>query len=113
MGFLFVLAGLGAVLGGFTLFAGMLLTKSAPQEAASAAMAVGFAVVPYVLARAVQLYLAAEQAKKHNADVLDRLDRLCRSQDQSNSMPLTAPSSAPADPPAKPFKAESVWNGLG
>ena len=46
-------AALGALAGGFELYVGMNMATSAPQQAASAAMACSYAILPYVLARAV------------------------------------------------------------
>jgi hypothetical protein len=44
----------GALVGGGVAIAGINSAHSAPQEAAAAGMAVAVAVIPYVLARAVQ-----------------------------------------------------------
>jgi hypothetical protein len=52
MTFLWVLTIIGSVLGGLTLFASIVFTSGAPQQGALAAVAVGFAVIPYCLARA-------------------------------------------------------------
>lgn len=49
---LWLLALVGALLGGLLLFASFLLNQSAPQQAAAAGIAVGLAAIPYVLARA-------------------------------------------------------------
>lgn len=43
----------GALIGGFLVMTTMFAAKSAPQEAAGYAMACAFAVVPYVLVRAI------------------------------------------------------------
>lgn len=48
------LAAVGAFIGGFEFFSAMTKAQSAPQQAAGAAMALCWAVLPYVLARAVQ-----------------------------------------------------------
>jgi hypothetical protein len=53
MKFFFLLAALGAVVAFFSLI-GAGLENSAPKQAAAAAIAIGWAVVPYVLARAVE-----------------------------------------------------------
>jgi len=47
-----VLTLVGAAIGGVTFFSGMLQARSAPQEAAAAAFAIGWAVLPYVWTRA-------------------------------------------------------------
>lgn len=44
---------LGSLLGGFILFSGIAEARSAPQQAAAAAMGAACAVIPYCLARAV------------------------------------------------------------
>lgn len=54
MKFCYVLTFLGAVVGFVVLVVTVLFADSAPKEAAGAATAVGWAVVPYVLARAVE-----------------------------------------------------------
>jgi ABC-type Mn2+/Zn2+ transport system permease subunit len=41
-----------SLIGGLYFIAGLLMSKSAPQEAATGACAVAFAVIPYCLARA-------------------------------------------------------------
>jgi hypothetical protein len=47
------LAALGSLIGGIVFFATAIAPNaSAPQEAAGAALAIGFAVLPYVFARA-------------------------------------------------------------
>lgn len=113
MPFFYGLAVLGAVIGGFTLFTGMVLTKSAPQEAAAAAMAVGFAVVPYVLMRVVQLNAQDKMQRQAHADLAEQMERLIAAQKGGAAAGGTGAASAPVEPPAKPFKAGSAWNGLG
>ena len=54
---------LGAILGGIELLA-LGGAESAPQQAAGAAMACGYAVVPYVLARAIQALADAENHQR-------------------------------------------------
>jgi len=46
------LAGLGSLVGGVMFFFALLTSNGAPQQAAGAALALGFAVLPYVFARA-------------------------------------------------------------
>jgi hypothetical protein len=43
---------LGSLIGGVVFFFALLTSNGAPQEAAGAALAIGFAVLPYVFARA-------------------------------------------------------------
>ncbi len=45
-------AGAGAVTGGYSALFGLAEAESSPQQAAAAAVAAAFAVVPYVVARA-------------------------------------------------------------
>lgn len=52
--FLWVLTVLGSLLGGLGLVASLLIVQGAPAQAAGAALSVGFAVVPYCLARAAE-----------------------------------------------------------
>lgn len=50
---LWILTIVGSVLGAGIVLLGMSTAKGAPQEAAAAAIGIGFAVIPYCLARAV------------------------------------------------------------
>lgn len=50
---LWILTVIGALIGGLFLFVTLISANGAPQEAAGAALALGFAAIPYVLARAV------------------------------------------------------------
>lgn len=49
---LWFLAACGVAVGGFILVTALLGSNGAPQEAAGAALGCGFAILPYVLARA-------------------------------------------------------------
>jgi hypothetical protein len=52
--FLWVLVIIGSLIGGCTLlFEGLIGAKGAPQQAAAGAIACGFAIIPYCIARAV------------------------------------------------------------
>jgi multisubunit Na+/H+ antiporter MnhE subunit len=51
--FTWVLSILGSILGAIILFFTLTTSKGAPQEAAGAAIALAFAILPYCLARAV------------------------------------------------------------
>jgi len=63
--YLWILAALGALYGAFTAIVGFNEAVSAPQQAAAAAMGAAYAVIPYVLARAVgELARADAEAKK-------------------------------------------------
>lgn len=54
MQFIWILPVLGAALGGYQLLIVHDSAQSAPQQAAGAAMACAYAVVPYVIARSIQ-----------------------------------------------------------
>lgn len=58
---------IGTLIGGFTFFDSMIAAESAPQQAAGAAMAMAWAVLPYCFARAVE--------KLGEVTVADALDR--------------------------------------
>ena len=60
---------IGALLLAFSILAG----GSAPQQAAGAAMAIGLAVIPYVLARVYQLSKQAELEEARHSAVLNAL----------------------------------------
>lgn len=51
--FLWGVTAVFSVLGGISAFLGILFAQSAPQQAAAAAIALCFCVIPYCLARAV------------------------------------------------------------
>ncbi len=69
----------GAVLGALCLVAAFVFANGAPQEAAMAAMACAFAVIPYVGWRASQIYEEALEARKFRKELLERLDALEKS----------------------------------
>lgn len=50
---LWVVVGIGSLIGGCIVIGGVALSNGAPQEAAAAAIGVACAVIPYCLARAV------------------------------------------------------------
>lgn len=52
---LYIITLISSAIGGLVMFFGLAGAKSAPQEAAAAAMGIGLAVVPYVFARCVQI----------------------------------------------------------
>lgn len=51
--FSWVLVMVGALIGSLFLMSGLLFSSGAPQEAAAAAMACAFVVIPYCFARAI------------------------------------------------------------
>ncbi len=55
MRFVFVLPLIGAIIAVLITLGTLVMTNSAPQEAAGYAMACAFAVVPYVLARSIHI----------------------------------------------------------
>ncbi len=80
--FLNIVALLGAVAGGVTLFGTFAGSKSAPQEAAGAAIAVALAVIPYVFARAVQIVVDRRSHAQNLERALDKLDAIERAVDR-------------------------------
>ena len=87
MTFLFALPIIGAVLGGLALFFGGLLASGAPQQAAAAAMAVALPVIPYVLARSVQIVTQDGVQKRQHKQLLERLDNLIAAQQTKTPEP--------------------------
>lgn len=65
---------IGAVIGALFLLASFVVANGAPQEAAMAAMASAFAVIPYVIFRVVQLTEAENERRKFQKELLERLD---------------------------------------
>ena len=70
---------IGAALGALFLMGAFVFANGAPQEAAMAAMACAFAVIPYVGWRASQIYEEALDARKFRKELLERLDALEKS----------------------------------
>lgn len=64
--FLWFLAVIGAVIGALIMFFGVSAAKSAPQEAAIAAIGIASAVIPYCLARAVAAIESMNSLEKYN-----------------------------------------------
>lgn len=63
MRIVYLLPALGAIIGGVEFLFGFAQARSAPQQGASAAMAVAWAVLPYVFARAVAEMVERPEAK--------------------------------------------------
>jgi hypothetical protein len=78
MKFWWFCSGIGSVLGGLVLMVGYATATSAPQEAAVGALAVALAVVPYVLARSIQLTQAPDRANAQMSELMAALARLQR-----------------------------------
>lgn len=55
-----------SIFGAVLLLASMFLMDSAPQQAALASIAIGFAVIPYCIARANQEIIPKEEVKANN-----------------------------------------------
>lgn len=80
MKFMGAMSIIGSILGGIVLLFGFMGAKSAPQEAASAALAVALAVIPYVFFRALQLSKQSEdtQAMREALEAINRRDEANR-----------------------------------
>lgn len=80
MKFMGVMSIIGSILGGIVLLLGFMGAKSAPQEAASAALAIALAVIPYVFFRVLQLSKHAEdtQAMRDALEAINRRDEANR-----------------------------------
>jgi len=74
---------LGAVIGALFLAFGLFISSGAPQQAAMAAMACAFAIIPYIGWRVSQITDAENERRAFRQAVLERLDKLTtqRSQD--------------------------------
>lgn len=70
---------IGAVVGLLVLLAGLFISRGAPQEAAMAAMACAFAVIPYVGWRASQIDDNEREQRKFRKELLERLEALEKS----------------------------------
>ena len=80
MKFMGVMSIIGSILGGLVLLLGFMGAKSAPQEAASAALAIALAVIPYVFFFFFQLSKHAEdtQAMREALEAINRRDEANR-----------------------------------
>lgn len=75
MGFFGLLAAVGVFAGTFWLILGFFM-QGAPQQAAAAAFALAFAVLPYAFFRVVQLYEGRNEERQHRKNVLKRLEAI-------------------------------------
>lgn len=73
---MFLVAILSSIVGGLILILTFVTAKGAPQEAAGAALAMCFAVIPYVIARCIQLPQQAAEQKRHHAALIAALERM-------------------------------------
>lgn len=64
--FLYILVLAGCAIGGFQFLLALAAAESAPQQAAGAAMALGWAVLPYVFVRAIDRMVASERQAQTN-----------------------------------------------
>jgi hypothetical protein len=101
---LLVLAAIGSGLGGLYLVGGMLMAGSAPQEAAAAAFACAFAVVPYVFARAFELWGRADDEKRRHTELLQAINGLRQAVAASSAVSAAATSAVPAAAAPTPRK---------
>ena len=72
----------GAIIGALIILTTMMGASSAPQEAAGYAMACAFAVVPYVLVRAVMAMTDAEWAGDLKS-IAHSVEKLARDKDRN------------------------------
>lgn len=68
----------GALIGALALAGSFFIANGAPQEAAMAAMACAFAVIPYVIFRVRQLSAEEEARYTFRKELLERLDKMQR-----------------------------------
>ena len=94
-GFLAALTALGAILGGFILILGVAAARGAPQEAASAAMAMAITFIPYALFRLAQLGDSLREQKRTN-ELLKQLAERPAAVPAANTSPLSSPASEQA-----------------
>ena len=80
MNFFSIATRIGAVFGALVLLIGVSSAKGAPQEAASAGVAIALGVLPYVSYRVLQISREAEERSVQSAEVLKRLDTLIQAQ---------------------------------
>src|SRR5215831_9465638 len=89
----------GSVIGGLVFVVGLATAEGAPQQAATAGMALAVVVLPYGFARAVGKLsvtpLASEKACPFCAESVRREARKCRY--CGSELAVTAPSDAPSD----------------
>lgn len=97
--FSYILTMIGTAIGGFTLLMTM-AADSAPQQAAGAAMAVAWAVIPYCFARCVE--------KIGEVSISDALERQWR-REQGEAVAVTqTPKSPPQTPKFHPLTGKAL-----
>jgi len=103
MKFFWFASSLGAICGFLVLLVGYSSARSAPQEAAVAAMAVAAAIVPYVFARSIQLFGQAERDERRHAEILAVLKPSAASSGHEQSQPAAGIGSSSPVPQAPPL----------
>lgn len=111
MKFFWFSAAFGAICGLLTMMFGYASAKSAPQEAAIAAMAVAAAVVPYVFARSLQLFGQHERDERRHQEVLAalRAGHAVTPERAPSAAPPTGLGSSSPTPEAPPVQRTN-WN---
>lgn len=74
VGLLYVVTLISSAIGGLVLLGGVVGARSAPQEAAGAAMAIALAVIPYVFTRCVQLANDYKERRESTRKLIDLLE---------------------------------------
>lgn len=76
MYFMGIVTIIGSILGAIFLLTGLLVAKSAPQEAAAAAQAVALAVIPYVFFRVLHITKQSADTKaiREAVEAINRRD---------------------------------------
>lgn len=93
--FLYIATFIGGIIGTVILF-GSLVAESAPQQGAGAAIAIGFVVIPYCMARVLE--------KARQEPLAETVAKLIMAQGQLTRPPQQqAPPPAPNAPNRRPF----------
>ncbi len=85
----YVVTLISACFGALTLIFGFGSARSAPQEAAAAALAIALAVIPYVFSRCVQISSDRKSSKRRHEELLEVM------RSKSNSIPASTDPLAP------------------
>lgn len=101
MAFFGFLAAAGAVLGVLVMAAGLFGASGAPQQAATAAIAMAFAVLPYVFFRVIQLSNQAAELKAIRALLESRGEALPALGVERGPMRVAGPAPVPPSAGAK------------
>lgn len=71
--FFYSVTAISSVVGALLLAFTVAGSQSAPQQAAGAAMAIGFAIVPYVFSRCIQIIVSETYRREENATLVTHL----------------------------------------